>query len=86
MSVNKLIKSQDGQQMHFMPANTPCYFNIAPVLVDGKKEGEKNTLYSVGINNVSFGIFQKQNKAEQALNALETFLLDKTLRFRIPAD
>ena len=86
MSVNKLIRSQDGQQIHFMPANTPCYFNIAPVLVDGKKEGEKSTIYSLGINTVSFGIFRKKEKAEEALAGLEKFLLNKDLRFQIPAE
>ena len=84
--MNKIIKSQDGQQIHFMPTSTPCYFNIAPVMEDGAKEGEKVTLYSVGINNISFGIFKKKEKAESALTELENFLLNKSLRFEIPAD
>ena len=84
MTNNKLIRSQDGQQIHFMPVNTPCYFNVAPVIVDGEKEDVKTTLYSVGINNVSFGTFNKKSKAEDALNELEKFLLNKSLRFQIP--
>lgn len=84
--MNKIIRSQDNQQIHFMPINTSCYFNVAPVIVDGEKEGDKTTLYSVGINNVSFGIFKKKPKAEDALNALEKFLLNKETRFQIPAD
>jgi len=84
--VNKLIRSQDGQQIHYMPINTPCYFNVAPTLVDGKKEGEKITLHSVGINNISFGIFEKKDKAEGALEELEKFLLNKEMCFQIPAD
>ena len=84
--MNKIIKSQDGQQIHFMTDNAPCYFNVAPTPVDGKTEDEKTTLYSVGINNISFGIFKKKDKAEGALLELENFLLDKSLRFQIPAD
>ena len=84
--MNKIIKSQDGQQIHFMPASTPCYFNVAPTIVGGEKEGDKITLYSVGINNISFGIFKKKPAAESALTELENFLLDKSLRFQIPAD
>ena len=84
--MNKIIRSQDGQQMHFMPVSTPCYFNIAPVPVEGAKEGQEPALFSVGINNVSFGVFKKKEKAEAALSELEAFLLDKTLRFQVPAD
>lgn len=84
--MNKVIRSQDNQQIHYMPASSPCYFNVAPVLVDGKKEGEKTTLHSLGINNVSFGIFTKKRRAEEALNALEAFLLDEFSRFQVPKD
>jgi hypothetical protein len=84
--MNKIIKSQDGQQIHFMPISTQCYFSIAPVLIDGEKEGKKTTLYSVGINNVGFGTFKKRAAAESAFNQLEKFLLNKEGSFQIPAD
>ena len=83
--MTKIIKSQDGKQMHFMPANTPCYFNIAPVVVEGGKKGEE-PFYSVGINNISFAIFKKEKTAGDALNELEAFLLNKSLCFQLPAD
>jgi len=86
MNVNKVIKSQDGLQIHFMPANSPCYFNVAPAIVDGKKEGDKITLHSVGINNVSFATYKKKQDAEDALTLLEKFLLDKSVNFQLPAD
>ena len=78
--MNKIIKSQDGQQIHYMPTSTPCYFNIATVI------NNKGTIYSVGVNNISFGTFNKKPTAESALTELEDFLLDKSLRFQIPAD
>ena len=84
--MNKLIESQDGQQIHFMPASTPCYFNIAPALADGEKEGQKNTHFSVGINNVSFGIFKKKENAENALHKIKDFLLNKETSLQIPAE
>lgn len=84
--MNKIIRSQGGQQMHFMPASTPCYFNIVPVPVEDAKEGQEPAFFSVGINNVSFGVFKKEEQAEAALNELENFLLDKTMRFQVPPD
>ena len=82
----RIIKSQDSRQIHYMPVSTPCYFNVAPALVDGEKEGDKITLYSVGINNASFGIFKEKEKAVSALLELENFLIGKALCFQIPAD
>ena len=84
--MNKVIKSQDNQQLHFMPEGAPCYFNVAPVIVNGEKEGDKITIYSLGINNVSFGIFEKKLYAEDALNQLEKFLLNKSARFQVPEE
>ena len=86
MYINKLIKSQDGQQIHYMPFNTPCYFNIAPLIVDGKKEGSKITMYSLGINNISFGVYKKKDKAIIALDELEKFLQNKSTCFQVQAD
>ena len=86
MNVNKVIKSQDGQQIHFMPSSTPCYFNVAELIVDGKKEGDKITMYSLGINNVSFGVYEKKPKAIAALEGLEKFLQNKSTLYQVPAD
>ena len=93
--MNKIIKSQDGHRLHYMPAGTPCFFNIAPVNADNAQEGVP-PIYSVGINNVSFGIFMNLKKAEAALNALEDFLrgpdaphghtVIRAETFQIPAD
>jgi len=86
MNLNKIIKSQDRQQIHFMPASTPCYFNVAPIIVDGEKEGDKITLHSVGINNISFAVYKKKVRAEDALNQLGKFLLNKSVLFEFPGD
>ena len=82
----KIIKSQDNQQLHFMPMSIPCHFSIAAVLVDGENEGEKVSLYSVGINGVSFGVFKQRKEAEKVLNKLSDFLFNDTDRFQIPQE
>jgi len=84
--VNKVIKSQDNQQLHFMNIDYPCYFNVAPIIANGDKEENKITLYSVGVNNISFGIYTKKIKAEDTLTQLEKFLLNKSARFQLPPD
>jgi len=84
--MTKVIRSQCGQKLQYVPPCTPFYFNIAPEIVDGEKEGEKITIYSVGIGSVSFGIFCKNEKAIAAMDALENFLLDQSLRFQMPTD
>jgi len=81
--MNKVIVSQDSLKVHFMPTSSPCYFDVAPV---AGEDGGTVTAYSVGVNNVSFGVFVKKQKAEETLTALSNFLLDNSLRFRIPAD
>ena len=83
--MNKIIRSQDGRQMYYLPTASQCYFSIAPTEADSAKE-QKNVFFSVGINNVSFGVFKKIEKAEEALSELENFLLDKAMRFQLPAD
>jgi len=69
-----------------MSPTAPCYFNIAEASLPGEKEGQEVTFFSLGINNQSFGIFKKEEKAAAALEALESFLLDKNTRFQVPAD
>ena len=80
--MGKLIISQDGQQLHFMPESAPCYFSISPV----ETEDGKKTLYSVGINNVSFGIYARKNAAEVALLGLGDFVMNKSRKHTLPKD
>ena len=82
----KIIKSQDGGQIHVFGANIPCYINIAEVVVDGEKENTKTTLYSVGINNASFALYKKKETAQKALEDIENFLCDKHAKFKLPLD
>ena len=84
--MKKTIRSQCNQKLQLVPHDTPFYFSIAPEVVDGEKEGEKVTIFSVGIGNVSFGIFRKKKTAESVLDEIEKFLLEDDSRYQVPAD
>jgi len=87
MKKNKLIRSQDGQQLHYMPISTPCYFNISADYADEGDSGHSKIAFcSVGINGVSFGIYKSEVKAAIVLEKLEKFLLGSTTHFAFPKD
>jgi len=92
----KVIKSQEGHQMHIFGANVPCYVSIAPYYAPKdadaentkpvETESEEPLFWSIGVNNVSFGQFAKQEAAEKALDMIGIFVCSKDSDFRIPAD
>lgn len=84
--MNKLIKSQDGQQIYFMPPNVPCLFNIATIAKNEDGTEKASPDFSVGINSISFGLFKKPERATDVLKQLETFLLNKSAQYQVPAD
>ena len=84
--MNKVIRSQDGMQLHYTHVGIPCYFSVSPVPVGDDAGGVEPALYSVGVNNISFGVYKKLATAKAILAKLEGFLLNKTARFHFPTD
>lgn len=75
--MTKLIKSQDGQSLHYLSTNTTHHFSIARVLGG----------YSLGIDTMRIGLFTEEATAERALRKLEAFLLAaKAMHYQVPLD
>ena len=76
----KIIVNQNGDGMYTV--NGGLFMNISRVDMGG------GFLYSVGINNISFGLYKKEKFAQSALNAVMKFIVDKdesndTFRFNL---
>ncbi len=76
----KIIISQDGQQVFTVGENN--LINISPLEI----ESPKMTLYSVGIEGISFGVFKRKENAEIAFKAILVFLCEETKSFKMPDD
>ncbi len=76
----KIIVSQDGRQCFTMGENN--LIHIATVKIDGTDM----EVYSLGIENVSFGMFKNEKKCMNVLDEIVSFLCGKGERFRVPRD
>jgi hypothetical protein len=66
----KIIVNQTGTALFTVSGNQ--LFNISKAEVKGTE------LYSVGVENLSFGLYKKEKRAMTALNSLLAFLSDET--------
>lgn len=66
----KIIINQGGHGFFTVGGNQ--FINISKVEIDGNK------IYSVGVENISFGLYKKEKKALSAMNSVMGFLCDET--------
>jgi len=68
VAVMKIIINQNGSG--FFTVGNNQFYNISNAEIDG------SVVFSVGVENISFGLYKKENRAIAALNALMSFVTD----------
>ena len=76
----KMIMNQNGTAVHM--AKDIKVIDVARFSIEGK--GEK---YSIGADDYSLGLYEKEDAAKNAFSEIINFLCDKKSRiFRMPED
>jgi len=73
----KVIVSQNGQQVFAVDGN--ALFNVSAVEISTGDPDNVKTMYSVGVNGVSFGQFAKLESAVAVIDAMTAFLINQRL-------
>lgn len=74
----KIIVNQAGTACFTIGSNQ--FINISTVEVDG------TNFYSVGVENISFGLFRTEDAAVSTFQDITRFLCGGEPRFDVPAD
>jgi uncharacterized protein YlxP (DUF503 family) len=79
VAVMKIIVNQSVTGFFTVGANQ--FYNVSPVDFDGTEH------YSVGVENVSFGVYRDREKAERVLQKIGDFINDYSqVKYRLEPD